>query len=148
MLSIPLQITSKGILREESVERSIDKSLTLLLQTPCYECKADPQYGFIFKNLRFEIFNENEGTINNPLGDSTASDSWLYKKKVSGTSKNINTFASELQNAVTRYEPRLSKVIASLTYVREEKNIYVSVKGVITATNTPYQYKNIIRVWN
>ena len=64
-LSIPLQITDKGFLREESMDRSIQESILMLLQTPYFGCAADPEYGFIFKNLRFEIFNENDGTVDN-----------------------------------------------------------------------------------
>ena len=148
MLAIPLQITRKGFLREESVESSIGSGIELLLQTPCYDCKCDPRYGFIFKNLRFEIFNENEGTVNSPSDAGTDASGWLYKKKVSGTSRNINTFASDLQKAIAQYEPRLSGINVSLSYVRQEKTIYVTVKGTITATKTPYKYETIIKVWN
>ena len=148
MLAIPLQITRQGFLREDSVEKSINRAIELLLQTPCYDCRSDPKYGFIFKNLRFEIFNEREGTVNSPVDGTSSPDGWLYKKKVSGTSRNLNTFASDLQKAIVQYEPRLSGVSVSLTYVREEKTIYVAVKGTIPATKTPYKYQTTIKVWN
>ena len=68
--------------------------------------------------------------------------------KMSGSSKNINTFASELKEAIAKYEPRLSDVSTTMTYVREEKKIYVAVKGVIVETGKDYQYQTIIRIWN
>ena len=156
MISIPLQITPKGFLRDETVEDSIGHSIELLMQTPLYGCKADPHYGFVFKNLRFEIFNENEGTVNDGLAPNTEQiqavkndgGKNLYKIKVSGTSKNINTFATELQKAIIKYEPRLGNISVSLSYVREEKMIYVSVKGSIIESNTPYKYETTIRIWN
>ena len=134
MIAIPLQITRKGFLRTDDIDKSISSALSMLLQTPCYSCVADPQYGFILKNLRFEIFNESEGTINNFQLETTPQEQQLYKKKVSGSSKNISTFAAELKEAVTKYEPRLSDVSAMMTYVREEKRIYITIKGVITET--------------
>ena len=103
------------------------------MQTPCYSCVADSEYGFILRNLRFENFNENDGTLDDV--------------KVSGSSKNANTFASELKDTIVRNEPRLSDVNVTLTYIREEKTIYVSVKGVITDTGKPYQYQTTIRIW-
>ena len=147
-LSIPLQITDKGFLREESLDKSIAEAITMLLQTPCQSCVADPQYGFIFKNMRFEIFNESDGTVYNSTGDLSLSEQRLYKMKVSGSSKNINTFASELKEAIIKYEPRLSDVSTTMTYVREEKIIHVAVKGIITETGKEYQYKTTIRIWN
>ena len=147
-LSIPLQITDKGFQREESMDKSIHEAIAMLLQTPYYSCEADPQFGFVFKNLRFEIFNENDGTIDNVQENLSPRDKQLYRLKVSGSSKNINTFASELKEAVMRNEPRLSEVSTTLTYVREEKRIYVTVKGTITETGKEYQYKSTIKIWN
>ena len=148
MIAIPLQITRKGFLRTDDVDKSISSALAMLLQTPCYSCVADPQYGFILKNLRFEVFNENEGTINNFQIEATPQEQQLYKKKVSGSSRDINTFAAELKEAVTKYEPRLSDVSAMMTYVREEKRIYITIKGVITETGETYQYQTTIKIWN
>ena len=146
-LTIPLQITNKGFQREERLDKSIHSAIAMLLQTPCYSCPTDPQYGFVFKNMRFEIFNENDGTIEYPKEDLSLHDQRLYGMKVSGSSKNINTFAAELKEAVMRNEPRLSEVSAMLTYVREEKKIYVTVKGTITETGKDYQYQTIINIW-
>lgn len=147
-ISIPLQITGKGFLREESLDKSIAQSISMLLQTPCQSCVSDPQYGFVFKNLRFEIFNESDGTIYNSMDDISANEKRLYNMKASGSSKNVNTFASELKAAIVKYEPRLSDINTTMTYVREEKKIYITVNGVITETGKEYSYNTIIRIWN
>ena len=147
MITIPLKITRKGFERCSDVAKSIDMALSLLLQTPCYGCVADPKYGFVFKNLRFEILNENEGTVYDSRGETTEVMRRIYKRKVSGTSKDSNTFAAALKDAVARYEKRLSNISVSMTYIREERIIYVSVKGIITATGTFYQYNTQIRIW-
>ncbi len=149
-ISLPLQIKDKGLAREKKMVAAIDSFLSLLLNTPCNSCVADPNFGFVFNNLRFEIFNENEGVVydsedvvhdnNNPFD--------LYVKKISGTSKNLNTFASELKKAIETYEKRLTNVSVSMTYLREERNIYVTVKGFILAIEKEYQYNTNIKIWN
>lgn len=147
MITIPLQITPKGLKRNDDVAQNIDMALSLLLQTPCYSCAADPKYGFIFKNLRFEILNENEGTVYDSQGETAEIMRRIYKRKVSGTSKDANTFAAALRDAIARYERRLSNIDVSMTYIRDERVIYVSVKGVIVETRADYLYNTQIRIW-
>ena len=148
-LTIPIQINNKGFVREERLDTSIDESLALLMSTPCFSSAADPQYGFIFNNLRFEIFNESEGVVYNSSGLPYIFEGpdGLYSKKITGSSKNLNTFASELRETISKYEKRLKDVNVSMTYIREEQKIYVTVKGLIVTTNENYQYKTIINVW-
>ncbi len=149
-ISIPLQITKDGLLMEEDVRKSVDKSISLLIQTSCYSWVADPQYGFVLKNLRFEIFNENEGTVydSNDKINTRRYNRPIYKMKVTGTSKNISTFAADLKKAIETYEHRLKNVTATLTYIREERRIYVLVKGFLTELQEDYQYETIIKIWN
>ena len=148
-IAVPLQIKGKRLLREEQLERSIDESLALLMSTPCFSSAADPQYGFIFNNLRFEIFNESEGVVYNSSSTPYIFEGpdGLYSKKITGSSKNLNTFASELRETIAKYEKRLKDVNVTMTYIREEQRVYVTVKGVIVTTNENYQYKTIINVW-
>ena len=88
--------------RAKNTKEAIDTFIELLLSTPCQSCVADRQFGFVFNNLKFEIFNENEGVIyNSAIGDE---DPGLYDKKVSGSSKSVNTFAIELKKAIETYE--------------------------------------------
>ena len=102
-LSIPLQVKKKGFAREKSLKKSLDESLYMLLTTPRYNNMSDPEYGFIFNNMRFEIFDEHEGVIYNSgdtIYDRGIKD--VYNKKISGSSKNMNTFAAELKEVVKR----------------------------------------------
>lgn len=107
-------------------------------------------FGFVFNNLSFEIFNENEGVVynSNPDIGGEAERSGLYDKKISGSSKNLNTFASELKDIITIYEKRLEQINVTMTYIRQERVILVVVKGEITATKTPYTYNTKIKIWN
>ena len=147
-LSIPLQVKKKGFAREKSLKKSLDESLYMLLTTPRYNNMSDPEYGFIFNNMRFEIFDEHEGVIYNS-GD-TIYDRGIkevYNKKISGSSKNMNTFAAELKEVVKNYEKRLSDVAVTMTYIREERLIYVTIKGVIIQTKEDYVFTSTLRVW-
>ena len=72
----------------------------------------------------------------------------LYNKKISGNSKNFNTFATELKEAIIKYEPRLENVTATMSYIREERKIYVTVTGIIAETKEKYQYDTILNIWN
>ena len=148
-LSIPLQLAKGGLARTDDPKRAIDNALALLMSTPCLGSAADPEYGFIFNNLRFEIFNENEGVVYDSSGTRQliAGREGLYNKKISGSSTNLNTFASELKQTIEIYEQRLRDIAVSMTYIREERKIYVTVKGVIAETGDPYQYLSIINVW-
>lgn len=148
-ISLPLRVTPKGIAREEKLKKSIDDVIDLILSTARYSTPSDAQFGFVFNNLRFEMLNENEGVVFDS-GDTQSMDGiqGVYDKKISGSSKSINTFASELKEVVAKYEPRLEDVTASMTYIREERQIYMTIKGVIASTKQSYVYKQIFRVWN
>lgn len=148
-ISIPLHIEKGGLARTPDPKQAIDSSLALLMTTPCYSSAADPQYGFIFNNLRFEIFNENEGVVYNSSQAKGVAETLLdlYGKKISGSSNNLNTFAAELKQTVDTYEKRLRDVAVSMTYIREERKIYVTIKGVIVESGKRYQYSSIINVW-
>ena len=124
-LSIPLKVVKTGLARENNIK-----------------------YGFVFNNMRFEIFDEHEGVIYNS-GDTLYENGLrdLYSKKISGSSKNMNTFAAELKEAVKDYEKRLDDVAVTMTYIREERLVYITVKGVIVATKEGYLYKSTLRVW-
>lgn len=65
-IAIPLQIDKGALTRTEDPKKAIDSALALLMTTPCYSSAADPYYGFVFNNLRFEIFDENEGVVTIP----------------------------------------------------------------------------------
>ena len=71
----------------------------------------------------------------------------LYDRKISGSSNNLGTFAAELKRTIQEYEKRLSDVKVSMTYRREERKIYIDIKGVITESGTAYSYSSVINVW-
>ena len=148
-ISLPLRVDAKGLSREEKLKKSLNASITLILSTPRFSTPADPEFGFVFNNLRFEMFNENEGVVYDS-GDTDSMDGiqGIYDKKISGSSKSINTFAAELKEAVVKYEKRLEDITVSMTYIREERLIYITVKGTIISTKENYVFKHVIRVWN
>ena len=146
---LPLQVNSNGLAREQREKRSIDDVIYLILTTARYSAPCDPQFGFVFNNLRFEMFNENEGVVFDSGDTDTMSNiQGAYDKKISGSSKSVNTFASELKTVISKYEERLEKISVSMTYIREERQIYITVKGVIVSTKEDYIYDQIIKVWN
>lgn len=148
-ISIPLQLTPKGLQREERLKSSIDANIYLIITTERFSTPVDPQFGFVFNNLRFEMFNENEGVVFDSGDTDTMSNiQGAYDKKISGSSKSINTFAAELKTAITKYEERLEKISVSMTYIREDRLIYITVKGFIVSTKEEYVYDQIIKVWN
>ena len=138
----------EGFRRTENPRRAIDSALTLLMTTHCGSCVADPEYGFIFNNLRFEIFDEAEGVVYDSAGTGKSQGlKGIYEKKISGSSKNLNTFAAELKQTIETYEKRLDDVSVSMTYLREERKIYVKVKAVMVDGGNNYEYQSIINVW-
>ena len=148
-ISIPLRLTPKGLQREDDQKRSIDAAIGLIISTERFSTPADPQFGFVFNNLRFEMFNENEGVIFDS-GDTNTMNfvQGIYDKKISGSSKSINTFAAELKTSIMKYERRLDDLSVSMTYIREERQIYITVKGVIASTKEDYLYNQVIKIWN
>jgi hypothetical protein len=148
-ISIPLQLTAKGLQRDDDLKRSIDANVYLIITTERFSTPADPQFGFVFNNLRFEMFNENEGVVYDSGDTDTMSNiQGAYDKKISGSSKSINTFAAELKTAISKYEDRLENISVSMTYIREERLNYITVKGVIISTKEDYIYDQTIKVWN
>ena len=144
----PLDIIGGSIMRTDNVKESIDSFLEILRTSACGDCSIDPEFGFIFNNMRFEIFNEREGTIFNSTSTDSREEEDLYNKKISGNSKNVNTFATELRQVIMKYEERLTEVQATMSYVREERKIYITVTGIIVDTREKYKYDTTIKVWS
>lgn len=149
-LRLPLNIVPTGIARAATLKESIDSVLHLIITTPRGAAAADPEFGFVFNNFSFENFNESDGTVYSSQKESIDDEMLrtLYSKKISGSSKSLNTFAYELRDAIKTYEPRLTDITASMTYIREERHIYILVKGTIRETKEDYQYSTIFKIWN
>ena len=151
MLRLPLEVKQGRLATLDKVEQSIASFIEQIINTPLGSCPADLNFGFLLSALRFEIINEKEGvvynTMHNSKNESTTALS-RYAKKISGSSKNLNTFAQELSNSISLSEPRLKDVNVSMLYLREEHNLYIVVNAVIVATNKDFEYKTSIKVWN
>ena len=143
---LPLQIEKGQLTQAKNPKEAIDAFIELLLTTPCQSCVADRQFGFIFNNLKFEIFNENEGIIYNSATEEE--DLRLYDKKISGSSKSVNTFAIELKNSIETYEKRLTNVSVTMSYIKNLKKIHVYIEGTLLETNEAYKYTTSLNIWN
>ena len=132
--------------RAKNSKEAIDAFIELLLATPCQSCVAERQFGYDFNNLKFEIFNENEGVIYNSATEEE--DLRLYDKKISGSSKSVNTFAIELKNSIETYEKRLTNVSVTMSYIKNLKKIHVNIEGTLLETNEAYKYTTSLNIWN
>lgn len=146
-ISIPLELGKGGFAQASNVKQAINESLRLLLNTTCGEFVADPDYGFILNNLRFEIFDEKGGVIYNSQKRATDKVE-LYDKKIQGTSKSINTFAIDVKNAILMYEKRIQNIEVAMYYEKMYRRIKVEVKAIIKETLEPYTFTTYIHVWN
>lgn len=143
---LPLQIEKGQLAQAKNLKEAIDTFIELLLTTPCQSCVADRQFGFIFNNLKFEIFNENEGVIYNSATEEE--DLELYDKKVSGSSRSVNTFAIELKKAIETYEKRLTNISVTMSYIKNLKKIHINIEGTLRETNEAYKYTTSLNIWN
>ncbi len=145
--TLPLQ-TQKGRLRlEERTKDAIDEFIRLLISTPKYCCSPDPEFGFVLNNLRFEILSESEGVVyKGDAAEGVVSE--IYGKKISGSSSSPGTFAYDLKESISQYEKRLEDVRVTMTYLREERSIYINVKGTLREDGSPYQLTTKFRIWN
>ena len=144
---LPLEVTDGRLLRASTTKQAVDAFIELLLTTPCRSCVSDPRFGFVFNNLKFEIFNVNEGVIYNS-GDKEGVETELYSKKVSGTSRSLNTFAAELKEAIEQYEKRVTEVAVTMTYFKGQRKVQIHIEGVLVEDNEPYVYTSSINLWN
>lgn len=132
------------------MKEAIDDSLSLIISTPLFSNPVDPSFGFVLANLRFEQIDEKEGVVCNSSeeGFSPILDESVYEKKISGNSRNFNTFASDLKDAILRLEHRLGDVKVTMTYIRQERTIHIVVTGVIKETKEDYQFHKSFVIWN
>lgn len=146
-LTLPLNVRNHRFARCGSEDEAIRNHLLLLINTPVGDCPTDPDFGFILNNLRFEILDEINGTVYNSSQDDEISD-YLYKEKLSGSSKSVNTFALELKNAISKYESRLRELRVNMTYSRLERCIYIYVTGKKISNDEDFVFSTVMHTSN
>ncbi len=145
-IKIPLDIDQGAFVTDTNDRTAINRFVDMLMLTPQGAFVADPDFGFVFSNMKFEMFDEKLGVILNSTPSDTDQKE-LYEKKISGNAANFNTFARSLKEAIDKYEPRLDNVGVVMAYEREYKRIKVVVKGNVKATGAPYNYDTEIKIW-
>lgn len=142
-VKIPFQIVNGAIEQEADLKKSVDKFLDLLVATQFGQFKADPDFGFIFKNHRFENFDEKKGTIaTRNEGDMSG------ELKIEGTSKNPKNFANALKMNIEEYEKRLLVNEVVMEYDKKRHNIKLLITGVLKMERqAPYSHEINFYVW-
>ena len=75
-------------------------------------------------------------------------DSYLFDKKISGNSRNLDTFASELKDSILRVERRLKNIKVSTTYITEDRTLHITVSGVIKESMEDYRFHTSFTIWS
>lgn len=81
---LPLQIVDGKLKTTDKIVKSIDDFLSLLITTSQNDSVSARKFGFVFNNLRFEIFNENEGVVYDSSLEEDAGEELgpdIYEKK-------------------------------------------------------------------
>lgn len=145
-LPIPLEHDKqKGFVAYNyDVKESIGKFLELIVLTPQGGCECLPDFGFVFKNFRFQNFNEKDSTLFSNGKESSP----CYEWKIPGKSMNSNTFARELKRNIEIFEPRLKQVNVDMVYSRERRIVQIKISGKIANKfREPFSHEINIHVW-
>ena len=98
----------------DSVKKSIDDFIDLLVVSPNGSFKADYYFGFVFQNSRFENSDKDEQ---------------IDEKKLHGESFNKNNFAYDLKQSIEEYESRLKNVQVRMNYDSGYKKVSIDISG-------------------
>ncbi len=153
----PLQLRYPIVdLDEHNLKRSIDAFIQLLISSNKYDSIADEDFGFCLEDFRFEIFDLGKSKFheNFPVRDMTentelrAVRDTLYTKHLTGSSKNAETFARELKNAIERYERRLKEVAVTMDFQQYGRIIHIIVTGKVNNPSNAIYYNEFnVDVW-
>lgn len=145
--SIPIKIEKgRGFSRQQDVADSVRSSVELIVSSPLGSWAADRDFGFVFKNFRFQNFNEEKGILYSSDPDKEISN--YYKYKIQGRGVNFNTFAHELKVSIERFEPRLKQVKVNMEYSSIKKQIDISISGLIgDKIVDKFEHKIKMHVW-
>lgn len=129
--------------QETDLKKSVDRFIDLIVATPLGQFKADPDFGFVFKNFQFENFDEKNRTVaclneNEPMNNY----------KITGTSKNPKNFAHALKRNIEMYEPRMVVSEVTMDYDSKTHNVKLMILGQLM-DEKPCEYSHEINffVW-
>lgn len=126
--SLPLRIEKgSGFRRNQDLSASVKSFIETLVSCPVGSAPANPDFGFVFKNFRFQNFNEDKGVLYTNEPDKEYSE--FYNYKIQGHGVNFNTFAHELKVSIERFEPRLKQVKVRMDYSPVDRRIDIIVSG-------------------
>ena len=129
--------------QETDIKKSVDRFIDLLIATPMGHFKADPDFGFVFKNFRFENFDEKKRTIVYRKADDPMND-----YKITGTSKNPKNFAYALKRNIEMYEPRMEVSEVTMDYDSKKHNVKLLISGQIKGDKMlKYSHEVNFYVW-
>lgn len=154
-ISLPLRFDSQQrFLRDDDIAASVRGFLNLIVATPCGSCELDPDFGFVFKNFRFQNFNEEKAVLFSTSKESHSGKIRIdenpvhYSWKIHGRSVNAGTFAQDLKRSVENYEPRLKEVRVRMDYNRQEHLLTILVQGRIGERLTEqFSHQINLHVW-
>lgn len=146
-IKIPFQIHSGKIDREKDINKSINEFIELLVSSHLGSFTPDGDFGFIFINFKFEIFNEKKGTISY-LKKADEYVDINYTKKISETSKNMGSFAYDLKRNIEKHEQRLKNVEVNMKYNPKEIMVTLEIIGKLNnERSVDYNHKIVFQVW-
>ena len=159
-IKIPFNINKGEIETEKDDNQSINRFIELIVSSYWRSFKPEIDFGFGFKNFKFEIFDEINGTImNKKTGDKlynkpngkriteNKTDS-NYTKKINETSKNSNSFAYDLKCTIEKYECRLKDVYVDMKYSQKEKVITLIINAKLNnEKGNDFAHEISFQVW-
>ena len=146
-ISIPIKIEKdRGIRMESDVKTSIASFLDMMVSSPRGVCRAEPDFGFVLKNFRFENVNEMKGVLYSPSNVDADSP---YSYKIQGKSTNgQKSFALQLKKNIERFEPRLKNVKVKMEYEQVSKIVVLTITGqVVDIISEKFEHVIKIHVW-
>ena len=142
-IKIPFQLVNGSVELETDVKKSVDKFIDLLVATPFGQFKADLDFGFVFKNYRFQNFDEKRRTVAYLKEEDSMCD-----YKITGTSKNPKNFANALKRNIESYEPRMLVSEVTMDYNAKKHNVKLLISGQIKRDKPqPYSHEIYFYVW-
>ena len=137
-VKIPFEIVNGNVELETDLKKSVDRFIDLLVATPLRQFKADSDFGLVFKNFRFQNFDEKKRTVAYLNEDEPMND-----YKITGTSKNPRNFAHLLKQNIDEYEPRMIVIEVSMDYNAKKHHVKLNILGQLM-DGKPQEYSHEI----